>query len=266
MSTKKNISILLFLIYFITGCDQVDVINPEITFKENVVVRSELIANRKFGGISFTKTLPLEESYDISEAELKDVEVYIKVDNIQVIPLHYQSNGIYNSLYEFSIKPGSTYELFAKYNDENIYSITKVPVIPVVQNVMFSDGNYLQGDVTTEPDIVFGAAWVYSTGTVGNYTQASDFYSIVENVANSSSVSVRTQIVPQEFRNPAVRSFLYLQPYAFDKAYLSYFKTKANGKPVEDSFIHGGDGISWNVQGKNAIGLFIGYSIGELKQ
>ena len=86
------------------GCDQVEVITPDTSFKENVVVRAELLAGENFTGVSFTKTLPLNIAYSISDAELKDVTVYLKINNTQVVPLHYTNNGLYKPLYNLKIK------------------------------------------------------------------------------------------------------------------------------------------------------------------
>ena len=75
--------ISLFFLYLISGCENVDVINPQVDYQEYIVVRAELRAYNPFEGVSFTKTLPLDMNYDIKKAELKDVIAYLKIDGIK---------------------------------------------------------------------------------------------------------------------------------------------------------------------------------------
>ncbi|MCH7827142.1 MAG: DUF4249 family protein [Bacteroidetes bacterium] len=242
------------------GCDQVEVITPDTSFKENVVVRAELLAGENFTGVSFTKTLPLNIAYSISDAELKDVTVYLKINNTQVVPLHYTNNGLYKPLYNLKIKYGTVYELFAVYNDKSIYSKTRVPAELNITNVIYRDEYFLQGKVIANKEEAFGAAWVIPSQFNVPSIIADDFYSIVTSLDNISinKITVRTKIIPEQFRSNAQKLLTQIKVYAFDKAYLDYFNTKSNGKSVEDAFVHGGNNIAWNVEGENAIGLFIG--------
>jgi len=107
----KKYILKIFLILFFAlsnilffGCEQVEIINPDTTFKENVVVRAELLAGENFAGVTFTKTLPLDIAYSISAAEIRNVTAYLKINKIQIVPLHYTSNGIYKPLYDLKIK------------------------------------------------------------------------------------------------------------------------------------------------------------------
>lgn len=249
----------------ISGCDQVDIIEPVNLYKNNVVVRAELVANETFGGVTFTKTLPVGQTYTLAAAELKDVDAYIKVDGTQVIPLHYTGNGLYKPLYDYIIKPGTYYELFAKHLGEAIYSKTYVPQVPTVDKVIYrSDLLSLQGEVRSDASEAFGASWIFKGGTAGE-EEAGDFYSIVTipQSVGSGNLTVRSQVIPAKYRYGGLNSNIYMKVYAFDRAYQGYFQTRDNGRPVEDSFIHGGDNIGWNVEGKNAIGLFMGYAVSQ---
>jgi hypothetical protein len=267
---NKPSAFLIFLIAVVifSGCDQVDIIDPVNIYKENVVIRAELVANQTFKGVVFTKTLPVGATYSIDIAELRDVEAYIKVNGTQVIPLHYAGNGLYKPLYDYKIVPGAYYELFANHYGDPIYSITYVPDIPEINSVSFrSESFFLQAEVRAKQNESYGAIWVYNNGTSGVIT-SDDFYSIEKLPSNLSdgNLNVRTQTIPEEYRSGGNFSGLYIKIYAFDKAFKIYFKTKGNGKAIEDSFIHGGDNIGWNVTGMNAIGLFIGYSVSNAMQ
>lgn len=245
---------ILFGIFF-TGCDQVDVITPDTTYKENVVVRAELISGENFTGVTFTKTLPLNVAYSISDAEIKTVTAYLKINYTQVVPLHYTSNGVYKPLHNLKIKSATTYELFATYNDKTIYSKTIVPNSPTVSNVIYRDEYFLQCEVDAGTEEAFGAVWVISNQNA----MSQDFYSVVGLLDNNSNkLTVRTTVIPEQYRSNAQKAVTELKVYAFDKNYIDYFNSKSNGKSVEDAFVHGGNNISWNVEGENAIGLFIG--------
>lgn len=263
---KYYLSAAIMIISVISsGCDQVDIIEPVNLYKNNVVVRAELVANEKFGGVTFTKTLPVGQAYSLAAAELNDVDAYIKVDGTQVIPLHYTGNGLYKPLYDYTIKPGSYYELFAKHLGEAIYSKTYVPDVPVIDKVIYrSDLLSLQGEVNATTAESFGASWIFKGGSAGE-EEAGDFYSIetIPQSVGAGRLTVRSQVIPAKYRYGGLNSKIYMKIYAFDRAYQRYFQTRDNGKPVEDSFIHGGDNIGWNVDGKNAIGLFIGYAVSE---
>ncbi len=253
---KILITVLIVFSILITGCDQVDVITPDTTYKENVVVRAELIAGENFSGVTFTKTLPLNIAYSISDAELKTVIAYLKINNTQVVPIHYTNNGLYKPLYDLKIKSGTTYELFATYNDKSIYSKTIVPNEPVVSNVIYRDEYFLQCEVSANVTEAFGAVWVIRGQ---QNIMSDDFYSIVSLLENNSNnITVRTTVIPEQYRSNVQKSVTEIKVYAFDKFYVNYFNTKSNGKSVEDAFVHGGNNISWNVEGENTIGLFIG--------
>jgi len=118
----------------------------------------------------------------------------------------------------------------------------------------------LQCEVSANNDEAFGAAWVIPSQFNIPDIIASDFYSIVTSLDENSSnkLTVRTKVIPEQYRSSTQKLLTKIKVYAFDKAYAGYFNTKSNGKSVEDAFVHGGNNIGWNLEGENAIGLFIG--------
>ncbi len=77
---KNLFSISLTAIILFSTCEKVGVVDSDISYRKYIVVRAELKAYSPFEGVSFTKTLPLDETYDISKAELKDVAAYLKIN------------------------------------------------------------------------------------------------------------------------------------------------------------------------------------------
>lgn len=258
---KKKLYILLFiipLVYF--GCEDSEIVDVNVGYKEYVVVRGELYADSLFTGVTFSKTLPLEETYEIKKAELKDVFAYLRIDGVQVIPLHYTIDGIYKPLYNYKIRSRTNYELFAVVNGKLIYASTYVPEVPRISNSVFHGNEYVDAYVASRPAECYGAVFYISPTPNGYLSKSKDFHSIVEapNSDFNDVVLSRTQDIPEQFRTEFYRSLTYIQVFAFDRAYSDYFKTRGNNEPITNSFIQGGDPIAWNVRGDKVIGLFIG--------
>jgi Domain of unknown function (DUF4249) len=255
--------IYMALLSLILGCEEVDIVEIELEHQEKIVVQSELIANEFFSGVSLTKTLPLNEIYSIEKAEITDALAFLIVDATKIIPLHYRENGNYESLYPFKIKSDETYELYASINDEEIYSITKVPQIPIVNSERYVADGYLSASVQSNVGEAYGAIWIITPNELSYPSdQANDFYSISNTDGSSSNrtLAVRTTKLSNNYLDPFFSDKLYMQVYSFDTAYLDYFYTKNNNNPIEDSFSQGGAPIKWNIRGENTIGMFIGFA------
>ncbi len=264
---KKLIKIIALLVIFCgIGCEQVDVITPDITYQEKTVVRAELKADKSFKGVTFTKTIPINESYDIKKAELKNVIAFIVINGIQVVPLHYTQDGLYNSLYEFTIQQGYTYELYAEVDNNSIYSTTKIPYKPVVQSAEYKSDNHIEVGASGQSNEVFGASWLILNPSTNNPIDiSSDFQELVNSPKDTlSTVSVGTMDIPDTYNNSLYKNSTYVQIYSFDKQYLSYFESRNNNQPIVNTFTQGGGQIAWNVQGNDVIGLFIGLTVSDI--
>jgi hypothetical protein len=255
------IAVISFI--FIWGCENIDEINPDVGYKQYIVVRGELKAYSPFEGVTFTKTLPLDESYDIKKAELKDVTAYLRINGIRIITLRYLQDGLYAPLDTITVKPGFTYELFAQYNNTTIYSITKVPQPPGIISASLKNNRFIEVMVQPKPNEVYGAGWeIYNSVTKILYDESTDFLNIVQ-ASNSqeTNLAVDTKDLPENYASGSYNSLIYAQVYAFDSPYLNYFGSKNNNQPSENVFAQGGDQISWNVNGDHVIGLFIGLAV-----
>jgi len=258
---KKKFYFPIFIsAYLIFGCEGSEIVDVNIDYKEYVVARGELFADSIFTGVSFTKTLPLDETYEITKAEMKDVFAYLKINGVQVIPLHYTARGIYKPLYDIKIQAANTYELFAKVNGKSIYASTYVPEVPRINNAVFHSNEYVDVYIASRPNECYGSVF-YVGFSQNNYSaKSSDFHSIVEalNTNFNDIVLSRTEEIPEQFRTPIYRAVTYIQVYSFDLAYSDYFKTRGSNQSISNSFIQGGEPIAWNVKGEKAIGLFVG--------
>jgi hypothetical protein len=263
---KKNIYILCLLILFIvtTACENEQVVEVDVVHDEFTVVQSELRLDRLFPGVRFTKTLPIGVPYDIKQAELKNITAYIRIDSIQVIPLHYSADGVYNPLYEFYVESGRYFELFALRDDTFIYAKTVIPEKPTVISTHYSlDEHYLQATVKPYRNEVYGALWAISSTP---FIKADDYYSVSvpTEFYPLSTVDVRTSPLPEDFRSPAYNDSRFIQVVSFDKSFKNYFHSRTSGQGINDPFVQGGGVVEWNVQGDKVIGMFIGVSLGDV--
>ena len=260
-----RISILILLAVLFSSCENSTDVSIDLPYHEYTVIDAQLIAYHVFEGVTITHTLPMGVQYNIQEAEIKNAIAYMVENGIRIIPLHYTSNGIYKPENDITIKAHSRYELYATLDDKSIYSETVVPDIPDIISVSDIDNNYLSAEVQAKPDEAYGAAWIISES--GNsLVKANDFFSIEIPDHYPSDVIVRTQDIPPPYNNPSYSGNLYIQVYAFDKAYKDYFITKTNSNPVNNTFTSGGGSVIWNIYGDNTIGLFIGLCEGYIIQ
>lgn len=241
------------------GCENVNVLDTKLVYKEYVVVRADLKADQEFAGVSITKTLPTNELYDTAKAQLTGVSAYLIVNGMQVVPLLYTSGGIYKPFYRFIVVPGYTYELFAEYNGKQIYAKTKVPIKPTIMSASLMN-SYIDVYVKQIPGEAYGSIWELSGSPSAGFTdRAKDFLSVI--AANQDTLSpavVRTMDIPSQYDLAYHQNDLYVKVYAYDSPYAEYFKTRNNNQPVTNTFAQGGDAIAWNVKGDNVIGMFIG--------
>ncbi|MCU7494951.1 MAG: DUF4249 family protein [Ignavibacteria bacterium] len=261
------IALLLSLSAFIScGCEQTETLEPDSIFKEKTVVFASLEKDSLFNGVTFTRTLPLNEPYDIKKAELKDVTAYLKINGIQVIPLIYDKNGVYKPGNKLYVEPETTYELFADWEGKSIYAITRVPGVPEVTGALIVDGKYVEAKINPKGNETYGAAWFITGANEFRISGLSaDFFEVYGAPSlPPSSVSLRTTDIPEEYRTDLYAKRTYVKVFAFDKSFYDYFKTRANNQQVHNSFTQGGSNIIWNVYGNDVIGLFIGNAAGKL--
>jgi len=257
--------ILIFISLLFISCDDVSVVNPKLTTKEYIVVRSELKAWTHFEGVSFTKTLPVNEPYDTNKAVLRNVTAYLKINGIRIIPLHYYQGGIYKPYGNVFITSGDIFELFAKVDSTSIYGVTKIPNRPEVTSSSLSN-KHIDALIKSNPGEVYGAVWtIVNPSNNSSIAAAADFLSIVSSTSNQTltTTSVSTTDMPDQYLTDAYKDSRCVRAYAFDEPYLKYFNTKNNNQPVSNAFVQGGDQIVWNVKGNNVIGLFIGSASGS---
>lgn len=262
---KKQLYILPYLLFvlIISGCEKESVLENKIEYIEYTVIRCELITDKAFNGLRITKTLPLEEEYTIEKAEIKGAYAYIKINNAQVIPLHYADSGMYKPINKLVPVENYTYELFIEIGDKKIYSKTKAPAVPKIRNSSYYNDSVVQASIIPRADEVYGCVWKIIGGNSTLIATANDFFYIYQdlNPSGFELINILSKNIPFVYRTSYYKSMLYAQVYAYDKPYADYYKSKNSNQVIENIFSQGGGPITWNVYGKNVIGLFIGSAI-----
>ncbi len=265
--TKRYLKPIVFigLLFVMNSCEKIDVVEVDLPYHEKIVVQGILEENKPFDGVAFTRTLPLNEVYSISKAELKDVIAYLK-SGVRVIPLKYNRDGIYKPVSTFIPQKQSSFELFAKWNNKNVYAKTYIPANPKIIRAYFltnGSGTYIQAEIQNQPDVVFGAKAIAMEESMILY-ESEDIYSVTQpNPDAKAIIKLRTPVIPIEILNSFKNNFS-IKVFAFDKQYQNYFKTKKFSLSIKDSFVQSGGDVEWNVYG-DGIGLFIGFSSTTLK-
>jgi hypothetical protein len=262
MKDLLKIYVILFFI-LLSGCKVEEIVDPGEIYEAYTVVQAEVQAGENFPAVRFTKTLPLGVSYDIKNSELKNVTAYIRKNEVQVIPLIYDIDGLYRPKYSFTVAEGEIYELFAKTEGKFIYAKTIIPYKPEVISAEYNASDYyLDADVSTKSGEVYGALWIITTSPL---EKAGDFFSITEDSYNSvTKIIVRTSSIPEKYRTQFYSNYRNIQVFAFDKSFRDYFYTKSLSQEINDPFIQGGGNVQWNVQGDKVIGMFIGITPGDI--
>ncbi len=261
MNKLKYLCVISFFL-FAYGCEKSSIVSIPVPYEEDVVVESQLIAGQNFQGVRITRTVPVNEIFDINKSEVKNAVVYLKVNDVKVIPLHLISYGIYLPTANLHVDYGSKYELFGKVEGNSFYSQTIIPQKPVeVSSDYNSTGNYMESTVRSNPGEVYGGIWSIDRLTK---TSATDFYSIVSPSDNQAIISTRSTTLPQEYRSADYEGRRFIQVYAFDKQFKDFFNSKDNNQPFSNYFAQGGGSIAWNVYGDHVIGLFIGIAKSRL--
>ncbi len=256
MNHLRIILLLLFIAF--SGCENEELLNPELSFKQKVVVSCQISSVGLFSGVTLTRTLPLGVKFDISIAEIRNATLYLRINGFKIIPLHYTENGLYKPLYELKANEEEYYELFGEWEAYRFYAITKIPVKPVIKSVNFNATEfYAEANVNTFKDEVYSALWAVNIGT---YDTPKDFYNIAvpQGELQNNSIVLRSASYPINYQTPVYNGRRYVRVYSFDRSYSDYFKTKDQTEDINNPYVQGSGNTIWNVKGENVIGMFIG--------
>jgi hypothetical protein len=260
MTFIKHILPVIFLFLSIS-CEQIDVIESSIPYKEFNIVNGRLVGDSSDVKISFTKSFPIELNLTRDDVALKEVTAYIWSETQGIFTLKHENDGIYVPVNELYIIQGVKYELFGEFEGEKIYSVTTVPNEPQIADAKI-EGEYLKCIVIPTQKSVYAAKYLIQSfdNNLVSYLD-STFYEVSNKLDDTlNTIEVRTSDIPKAYHENPEKYKVQLILYSFDESYKDYFSTRENNKPIENIFSEGGGSVYWNVYGENTIGLFLGYT------
>lgn len=261
----KSIIKIIFIIFpLFFSCEKEEILNANAEYTELLVMQCEIYPEFNFPGVRLTRTLPLGVVYDIKLAEIKNATMYLRINNVKIIPLHYTMNGIYKPLYDLYVNQGEVYEIFGELDEQSFYAKTVIPYTPVVQSISYDlTEHYAKAVLLSNKNECYSALWAIQDTTM---IFAEDFFSVsvFQDTTIGSVVNVRSAAYTYPYRQPVYNGRRYIQLFAFDFSFEKYFKSKLSGNTINNPYVQGTSNTVWNVKGNNIIGMFIGVSKGEL--
>ncbi len=253
----KKVLLLTFIIFSFISCQETEIINLELPYVDVTVIYGEIPLESAFKGIWITRTLPLNSSYKIEEGEITNAVAYLKMNNLEIIPLSYEADGCYlpfNTIYPAS---GQYYELFIDIEGKKFYGKSVIPFQPMARKVALND-KIINVEIIGKPDESYGALWAYINSDDRIILQADDFHSIVDSKGDNQIVDIRTQTIPDSVFENTQQNHLKVIVYAFGKNFGDYYNSRAKNSSIENSLTQGGSPIYTNISGDKVIGAFTG--------
>lgn len=243
-------TVLTGLLMIIIGCQETKIVEVELPYSEYTVVYGNMQADTAFDDVWISRTLPLNQPFNIDDASIPDAIAYFVLNGIDVIPLRFSGKGKYKPFNSIYPEAGQNYELFIEVGGRRLYSDTKVPEPPTAGRVQLVD-NYVSIDVQSRNNESYGAIWFYN-----NSAQADEIHSLIESPGAGSVVRVRTKSIPEDILNSNSIDNLQVYLYAFDKDFAMYFNSKSKNTSIDNALTRGGSPIFTNIAGDNVIGAF----------
>ena len=251
----------LLIIY---SCEDA-VVENDLAYQERLVVRGLLTAGNPIE-VTFERTLPLDQPFDSTQAQLSDVTAYITHNNL-VDTLEYIGNGRYNAP-ALIAQNGEEYKLNAEWNGKSLSGDTRVPFTTTFQNgKIISEVNeegdtvhYLQGLLTPREGAVYGATWVILDPVSGFHLE-DNVIPVLQRESDkdlNNRLTLETRNIPDSLFS-TWRSYFYIRIHAFDEEFYNFFLTQEANNASTNIFSQSGINLRWNVEG-DGLGMFIGKS------
>ncbi len=256
------------------SCEE-NVSNPELPYKEQLVIQAYIYADSSAKNIKITRTLHPLDHYTFEKALVSDADAYI-IDEGVKYKLYFNSNSntYYNSNIKF--KQGQKYQLEVNWKNLKASSST---IIPESYNYNLTYNK--KTDVSMgmkEYDIIVEFSpnknYAYNGGKLYYdsyykklmfYTQTTYDNSYIKN--GKISMSLDNRFFPYHYTDQQILDQLSNSSFyitVFDYAYYKYYLSQYNGGSSGDVFGTNGNNTDWNIVG-DGIGLFVGGNIKFLK-
>lgn len=255
------------------SCEEI-VDNPELPYKEQLVIKAFVYADSNAKNIKITRTLhPLEE-YSTEKALVSDAEAYIINNGIKYKLNYDKSTNLYNNL-DIKFEKGQKYEFQAFWKNLKVYGNTIIPEqynYNLTYNKKSGTNNAM---IECEIFIEFSPSenYAYDAGEIYYDSYYKKTWFSTRNTYDNSyikngkiTMDMGNKYFPLYFNDDQIKSALSTYNYyitIFDYAYYKYYLTQYNGDSSNDIFGTSGNNIDWNISG-DGVGLFIGGNIKQL--
>jgi len=269
---KINLTFTAIFTMLLIACEQT-VENPELPYKEQLVIRIVLNAGLPVEDIEITKTLPPLENYDYDSALVKDAEAVIKSDGV-AYPLIY--DPAYQKYYAENLipEPGKKYTLEVKSKKMLATASTIIPE-PVEIDTFYYEFSEQVDDwgykswqyiVYAEFKPYSGFVYIGSSYEENGFDQyfTDEIFRSRDTLKNGKISQQILYYYPYDTTNFKERINNYTaEIYAFDQQFYNYFITQWEGGSGDDIFGTTGVNVRGNIKG--GIGLFIGTAVTRKK-
>lgn len=260
---KKIAYILIFVIFFIIGCE-VELTDTELPYNKQLVVSSYIRQGNDSVQVRVTKTLPPLENYSLEKAKIEDAEVIID-QNGKEYKCKYIENGLYRTFIPGDVQEGDIYDLEVKWNNKIVTSSTFIPGKVEITGFDYTINNddyfsrELTGYVTFKPN----RREVYSSNN-DPWQHLDVYYDLEKDIKKHDQVNSDNELKLKFYntyidRNEDPEKVLESLKVAiggYDEAVYDYL---AHRNEYNDDFLFStaGTNIKWNVKG-DGIGIFTG--------
>lgn len=260
---KKIYYLIIILFFNFFGCES-DIVENDLSYSERMVVRGLLEAGKPIQ-VYFGRTLPMQEPFDTSKANLQNVFAYIQNKN-RIDTLVYSFGGIYQTK-DLIAQNGEKYLLFAEWNGKKITAETTIPFTTTFQagrlDTLIQNNDttfYIRGFLTPRPGAVYGGSWSVISSNPSYVLEDSVLTELQREQDKDllGNLIIKTRPIPKEIIKQW-RNSLFIRIHAFDENFYNFFLTQDANNATNNIFSSSGINLRWNING-DAIGLFIGKS------
>jgi hypothetical protein len=262
---------------FAISCEEV-VQNPNLPYKEELVIKAVLENGKPIEDIMIIRTLPPLEEYSMEKSLIKDAEAYISVDG-EKHKLIFDNYKLTYYVENLTPQIGKKYSLSVKWKNLSASASTEIPDTVSIESysVKMEEVEYYDG--YKESYFILSAIFKpkYNSVYTGYTYHPNDQYKYFNEYAYrySDTNKVGRIVLPvnnqyywyeqpmdtTDFKESMKDYYCLLESYDFQ--FYKFFITRYNGSSNDDFFGTSGVNIQGNIN--NGIGLFIGRSSNKSK-
>lgn len=253
---KYYISLVLLSLLFVSCDDLEQTVNYQLPYVEKLVIQGEFGIQNDGFSVLVTKTLPPLEQVTLDKVTIKDAEckVYFKDT---VVDLVYSNFSRYTNSPGLRLEEGVEYKLVVKWKDKIATATSTIPRLPIIKSVekVLSFDGYGGSNIFIWMGIEAKDKGMVSMDNAEDRYEYHGNLKLINQIGKIDTVGYVDYIYPND---EDTTSTFILKFY--DIAYYPYYISRNEGESESGIFSGGGLNIEGNVEGKNTIGVWVGYN------